>query len=490
MPRRNSSRWANYRTRFTNAASAFAAAASLNEVGQLAAASGDIATAEALCSNHRVTLDEPTWSLLWQRRKKLQLAQALVTRPLTAGQLDQVIADERRVSVLAYALEYNPPSAAQALAVLARPHGGSVAREVDGAESWELPDDVWAQWCLSAGGHYGVKWLVNHPDVDPYPYVVDTRWLGRPTVALRALLARLLAVRPDTIEAMCASDAHPAVSADAAASHLLAGRDDLARAIARRDPTSKAHSSNVGAENLWHAWMALALNPFVSDVVVDELADRFNAHKDADSWKEFVSVRGKWLDSWRPAGEVFERAIARGRKYRSAISYQPETGFAGLTSEAGNLLAETFHPLWRGDAFDYCTLVLVADNLARYAPPTKPTSVEALIDLVAVRSNVDVLGTARAAEILQQFRSRRRISSRPDKTERAGQYIPRYERRVDDPSVVHVWHLNYLDDSTADDLGKALETEAQWQILFSLLAEASDDDNVYDLVDVARAIGQ
>jgi hypothetical protein len=479
--------------RYDNYAEEFVANATLNLSGMRAAAAGDAGLANALCDNHRVTLPDEVWNTLWQRRGDLSLAQNAVARPLTETQLTRVLTDDDRLSVAVAALEHTTPTDAQAAAVAASPRGRAIARELPDADAWELSDATWRAWCLAAGSEAGLRWLTGHPDVDPAPYLADPAWVGRVTRRVRVHVARLLAVRPDAIGALCAPDADVALAAEAAASHLLAGRDDDALAIVYRDPCAPAHRSDTNTKLLWDAWMTLADNPFVSDTVIDALVAHYNAHAGTAAWADFVGTWGYWRRSTRAAGDAFPKAVAAGRKRRQAIGYDPAVGMASIATRTEYACAvETFNPLWRSSELDYCTLALAADALADVERPrhyqvlTGSDFANAIAD---GKQYVSVLGVDRVRAIIRSVGSTRRVNPRGSRTTtpRAGHYRPA-RRELDDSGSLPLYDLRCVDDAGAAVLGDALHSEHAWQALYSLLADADAGDDLAPLLGAAQAV--
>lgn len=475
-------------SRSTSLAEDFVALMALNDSGIRAAAQGTDDMIEALCENKLITLPDDVWTALWARRSRLSIAQRLVARPLTPAQLDLVITDENRVSVLAEALEHTIPTPAQVAAITAKPCASAVARVVDKASTWGLSADDWATWCLVAGGEVGLRWLIEHPDVDPSTYLASSAWVGRVTRGVRILVAQLLAVRPDAIDALCGADVDVTLVAEAAASHLLGGRDDLARAIAERDPADAAYQKEADAAMLWHAWLALIDNPFVSAEVIDELHMYYDANATNPAWYEFVNHYGYWRRRWQCAGKAFIPAVAAAQRTRAYIGYDPAVGLSGIDVAVRGGVVDTLNPRWRSSSFEFCTLALVADALAAQAPPVDYRGGMELGEIVVEKPYMDVLGFERIRDILRTVGSRRRVRRRGGGPARA-RYYPRTGQELAPGYPLQGWQMYRLDAAGAAVLGDSLHDETAWQALFSLLGDADQDEDVLALIEAARHLG-
>jgi hypothetical protein len=476
----------------TDRAAVLVATVELNPSGVAAAAAAGPELVAALCRNRRAKIPDDVWADLWARRLPAAVAGDLVARPLAPHLVERVLADESRPTVVARLLTRNPPSASQLDGLLGRRYAGAVAGAVPSASRWGMSPDRWRRWCLAAGGELGLRWLADHPDVDPAPYLADPAWVGRPSREVTVLVAQLLRARPDAIAAVCGPDVHPLLAREAAASHLLAGRADLAAALASRDPAD--HDTPTGAEALWELWVTLLENPATPAGVARRLAEHFTEVRSRPGtyfcglYSDYTTVGGDQVtpSSARGLYGVAERrcaAAAAGVMLHTASA--PVGDVAVLRAAARGLLPRN---RWLG-ARSLVALPLYAEFLAG-SPQVPPAVAEVLAETLGTPGAVRVLGVDRCRDLLRHLGVPSFVRHPGRRRRPAGQSPRRPATHVPAGEALPVYRLGELDDATARRVGGSLDSPAQWRALFSLLSDAdpAGGENLEDLLSAARAI--
>lgn len=446
-----------------------------NDAGQRAAIAHQ-ELGKLLAANKRVHLADDIWAALWASRLDATTAQYLVDRPLTSDQLDTVIADEHRVNVLAAALDANTPNDAQLAAVLAKPCGGNVARATRLLDCASMSEQRWKAWCLAAGGLHGVTWLAEHPDVDPTGYLADPSWVGRPNGDVVRGIVRLVESWPDAVAGLSQPGAHATLVCEAAASHWLAGRQHLALDIATRMPDD-ANDTAATVDALCDAWRALVYNPVVGNDVIDAL----RAHVEALSQRAFTSFSPRRftevvdvIDGWRsrPAYDRFTR--------------NPTGDLHVLTATDKRLWAERVDP-WRRryEVKWYRSMAATAAWLATDMDCDSDDQRGPLTDALCHAKTSEVLGLARASRLAKRYYPN--VVVRTTKRSVNVPYVPQ-PRIFADGDPVSLWSAHMMDDRTAQTLGQALTTEEQWQVLFNLLSDAENGEDLRGLIATASAL--
>jgi hypothetical protein len=224
--------------------------------GQWAAVRAGDNFRELLISNMYTELDHEVWLALWDPRPPAGPASHLVKRTLTEEQLDWLIANETRPTLLAGALRYNEPTEQQWGHLLSLKCATKLVGRIP---AWIcLTNELRLRAARLAGGHHLLD-CMNDGLVDDD----ETRaWLSRwdewaPDRGANSSLQKLLHTRPEIMDAFVFG--HESLATVAAGSHLLTDPAHQ-QAIAGREP------------DMPYVWMALVANPVVSLDIVNQVS--------------------------------------------------------------------------------------------------------------------------------------------------------------------------------------------------------------------------